>query len=111
MKLGIVGYGYVGRSLHSSFKDSGHSCLVYDRNVPELSDVTIKAQINRCELVLIAVPTNLNSNGECDLSEVDDVVSWVTAPMCLKSTVLPGTVDRLIERTGKSIAFSPEYAG
>ena len=32
-------------------------------------------------------------------------------PLCIRSTVVPGTVDRLIKQTGKSIAFSPEYLG
>lgn len=31
--------------------------------------------------------------------------------MCLKSTVPPGTVDRLAEKTGRHICFSPEYVG
>jgi nucleotide sugar dehydrogenase len=31
--------------------------------------------------------------------------------MCIKSTVVPGTTDRLASETGKKIVFSPEYIG
>ena len=31
--------------------------------------------------------------------------------MCIKSTVVPGTVNRLASITGKRIVFSPEYVG
>jgi UDPglucose 6-dehydrogenase len=67
--------------------------------------------INRCDLVFISVPTPSRPDGSCDVTAVEEVVGWVSRPMCIKSTIPPGTTDRLIAQTGKQIAFSPEYTG
>jgi hypothetical protein len=47
----------------------------------------------------------------CDLSAVEECADWITPPFGIRSTVIPGTVDRLAAHTGKAIAFSPEYLG
>jgi UDP-glucose 6-dehydrogenase len=47
----------------------------------------------------------------CDVSAVEECVSWITAPICIRSTIPPGTVDRLAAASEKSIVFSPEYLG
>ena len=113
MKIGIVGYGVVGRALSKLFggEDGKEEVRVYDKFVRGLNTAGRKAAIQACDLVFVAVPTPEGPGGACDVSAVEEVVSWVVAPMCLKSTVPPGTVDRLVESTGKRICFSPEYVG
>lgn len=54
----------------------------------------------------------MDEQGACDTSIVEEVLSWVETPLILlRSTVPPGTTDRLMAKTGKNIVFSPEYAG
>ena len=68
--------------------------------------------MNGCDLVFICVPTPIGRDGRsCDVSEVGECVDWIRAPICIRSTIPPGTVDRLFAATGKSIVFSPEYVG
>jgi UDPglucose 6-dehydrogenase len=67
-------------------------------------------EINDCDLVFVCVPTP-SRDGHCDISAVEEVVSWVKAPTCLRSTVLPGTTRRLITEYHESITCSPEYVG
>jgi UDPglucose 6-dehydrogenase len=113
MVIGIVGYGVVGRALAKLFGyEAGNPDVrVYDKFVVGMNNAQSKAAIQDCALVFVAVPTPEAADGSCDLTAVEEVVSWVTPPMCLKSTVPPGTVDRLIRETGKRICFSPEYVG
>ncbi|MCL5005912.1 MAG: hypothetical protein M1404_05205 [Acidobacteria bacterium] len=113
MKLGIVGYGVVGKALAKVFRyETGNPDLViYDKFLKGMSTAKQRDAIQKCDLVFIAVPTPMSSDGSSDLSAVEEVVSWVSPVMCLKSTVPPGTVDRLAARTGKTICFSPEYVG
>lgn len=113
MKLGIVGYGVVGKALAKVFRyDSGNPDLViYDKHLKGMNTAKSRAAIQKCDLVFIAVPTPSSSDGSCDLSAVEEVASWVSPVMCVKSTVPPGTVDRLAAQTGKTICFSPEYVG
>jgi UDPglucose 6-dehydrogenase len=113
MTIGIVGSGVVGKALAKIFgrESSDPDLRIYDKGLPGLNDAKSKAAIQTCDLVFVAVPTPESADGACDISAVSEVVAWVTAPMCLKSTVPPGTVDDLVAATSKSICFSPEYVG
>lgn len=58
------------------------------------------------------MPTPMRDNGSADTSIVREVVGWLKTPLILlRSTVPPGTTNKLIQDTGKRIVFSPEYAG
>jgi UDPglucose 6-dehydrogenase len=113
MKLGIVGYGVVGKALAHVFQNNaGNSDLViYDKFVKGMNGPGRRAALQGCDLVFVSVPTPEGRDGRCDLSAIEEVVSWVKPVMCVKSTVPPGTVDRLAAKTGKTICFSPEYVG
>ena len=113
MTIGIVGYGVVGKALARLFGyEAGNPDLcIYDKYLAGMNDERSKAAIQACALVFVAVPTPEAAGGSCDLRAVEEVISWVTPPICLKSTVPPGTVDRLVKATGKRICFSPEYVG
>lgn len=113
MKIGIVGNGVVGRALATLLSSSKQNCLfIYDKFQPENSAEEQKSAINACDLVFVAVPTPTAPDGiSCDTSAVYEAVSWITPPICIKSTIPPGTVDDLTAKSGKPIAFSPEYVG
>ena len=113
MAIGIVGYGVVGKALAKLFGYESESVdvRVYDKFLEGMNSAQCKDAIQACELVFVSVPTPRASDGSCDVTAVEEVVSWVDPPMCFKSTVPPGTVDRLVAATGKRICFSPEYVG
>lgn len=113
MRLGIVGYGVVGKALAKVFKfEAGNPDLViYDKFVKGMNSAARRAALQGCDLVFVAVPTPEAPDGRCDLSAIEEVASWIEPPMCVKSTVPPGTIDRLAVKTGKKICFSPEYVG
>lgn len=113
MKLGIVGYGVVGKALGKVFQfEAGNpNVVVYDKFVKGMNTARRRAALQECDLVFVSVPTPESPDGRCDLSAIEEVVSWVKPVMCVKSTVPPGTVDRLAAMTGKAICFSPEYVG
>jgi nucleotide sugar dehydrogenase len=106
-KIGIVGYGYVGKAVHELFKDH-YEIFIYD----PAYDKNTKEEINECDLVIVCVPTPEASDGHCDVSIVETSVAWIEASLILiKSTVYPGTTKRLVKTYDKAIAFSPEFVG
>jgi UDPglucose 6-dehydrogenase len=125
VNVGIVGEGWVGRSMHEMFPGA----VVYDE--PKIAEqykqgerrqVEIfagRAAINACDVAFICVPTpNLvpayapNRQGALDRSIVESVVDWCDADtLVIRSTLNPGDADYLKEKTGKAIVTQPEYLG
>lgn len=68
--------------------------------------------VNECDLAIVCVPTDPLPNGELNMDIVEEVVDWIETPLILiKSALMPNTTDRLIKKTGKKIAVSPEFVG
>ncbi|MFA6339226.1 MAG: hypothetical protein WCW87_04210 [Candidatus Paceibacterota bacterium] len=116
-KVAIVGYGYVGQAV-ARFFNSHYEVLAYDphlKKIAKVENITLcnnKAKINKCDLAIVSVPTPMGKNGVVDLSIIQETMEWLDTPLILvKSTVPPGTVKNLVKKTGKAIAFSPEYIG
>lgn len=115
ISVGIVGYGYVGKAMARLF-EKNYRVLVYDTaSVRMESDKHIPAsidEINECDLGVICVPTPRGDHGECDISYVEDVLTWLRTPhTLLKSTVAVGSTDALSKKFNRKIVFSPEYCG
>lgn len=71
-------------------------------------------QQERWDTAFISVPTPMREDGSCDTSFVEDAVkNW--APFVdlfiIRSTVTPGTTDRLMKKYNTRIVFQPEYVG
>ena len=106
--VGIIGYGYVGKAMYQFFKQKYHT-VWYD---PYMEQSCTKDEINACDLGVVCVMTAANPDGSCDTSIVENTMKWLSTPLILiKSTIPPGTTERLIAETGKAICFSPEYIG
>lgn len=104
-KIGIAGYGYVGKAMHKMFGD-------WVTEIYDPASHPKKTSFKDVDMLVVCVPTNMNEDGSCDTSIVEATVRGTEAPLVLiKSTVAPGTTDKLIKETGKKIVFSPEYIG
>ena len=103
----MVGGGVVGTAM---VKLCGPETVVYDPHRAEFAGN--QQAINGCDVVFVCVPTPMADDGSCNTSIVEEVVAWVEAPLIvIRSTVAPGTTDRLVERYRKRIVFQPEYLG
>ncbi len=99
MKIGIVGYGHVGKAMHKLFANA----VIYDTN----GRADTKDEINTCDAVFVCVPTPSLADGSCDTSSVEEVISWVKAKVIiLRSTVKVGFTDAMREKYKKEIVFS-----
>jgi len=110
--VSLIGQGYLGTSYRGMFPEA----LLYDEPkemwAGEKSLEAGRLAVNATDLAIIAVPTDYLPSGELDTSIVESVVDWCEADTILiKSALQPGTVDRLVEKTGKNIAVSVELIG
>ncbi len=111
MKIGVIGLGVVGGAVQHGLQKIGRDIKGYDIKYPEtsLSDVL------DTEVCFVCVPTNTNEAGENDTSIVEKVVGDLAEKnyagvVAIKSTVVPGTTDKLHERhKNLRLAFCPEF--
>ena len=109
MNIGVVGIGVVGGACKFGFELLGHNVSAHDI----VLGTTIDAVLDT-EAVFICVPTPRDNDGSCDVSIVEEVIRDLKAKgyegiVAIKSTVVPGTTDRLREETGMNVCFVPEF--
>ena len=118
-KIGVVGNGYVGGALAHGFSPaSTGKCevKVYDV-LPERSLDTLDETVNKSDFVFVSVPTPMNKNGSISLKYIDEVFKNINGInrrsdniIILKSTVVPGTTEKLQEKyPSLNIVFNPEF--
>jgi len=108
LKIGIVGVGMVGGALKRYFEKEGRKPLLYD-NGKNLGSV---GEVNQADAIFICVPTPFDKEKGFDLSFVEDAVSKIENEkiVVIKSTVLPGTTDKLQEKYPQhKFLFNPEF--
>lgn len=110
MKIGVVGLGIVGSAVRLGFERLGHDMYTHDVKHDTALDEVLDA-----EIVYLSVPTPPTKDGKCDVSIVESVVAELEQKgydgvVAIKSTVEPGTTNRLRERHPKlRICFVPEF--
>lgn len=106
-KVSIVGYGVVGKAMHVLFPHA----LIYNGEKHPVGKLTYK-DINKADVAFVCVPTPTKPNGDCDTSIVEETVAKLNVPLIIiRSTIIPGTTDRLKKKYKKHIVFCPEYIG
>lgn len=102
--MALTGMGYVGTGMTKIFPGA----VQYD----EPKRIGSREEVNECDVAIVCVPTPMLEDKSCDISIVEDVVSWLETPLILiKSALKPGTTDKLKAKYGKRIVVSPEYMG
>ena len=116
-KVGIIGYGYVGKAM-SSFYKKAHEVHVFDIGNIDVLDKEIifhkdkKKFLESVDVTVVCVPTPRGEDGSCDTSIVEGVLSWVDSNLIIiKSTIPVGFTDSMNQKLNNRIVFSPEYCG
>ena len=129
MIIGIVGQGYVGTAIKVGFEPH-YELETYDKYDKDKSTCDLADLVEKCKVIFVCVPTPMNKDGSCHTDIVESVIKdidkWCYAYwgnydldkntidnkpiVVIKSTVPPGTTDRL-HRKYKSVdvIFNPEF--
>jgi len=109
MKIGIVGYGFVGKAIEAGIRDNVKLIKID----PKLN-TSIKELDKFCpDIIFVCVPTPMNDDNSQDISILNDVSEELAQldsnPLfVIKSTVLPNYIKN-IEIKLKRIVYNPEF--
>jgi UDPglucose 6-dehydrogenase len=108
MNIGIIGVGVVGSAVKFGFERLGHDVSAHD-----IALGTSIEDVLETEVCYICVPTPSDDDGSCDVSIVESVLDQLLehnykGVACIKSTVIPGTTERLKKKFA-ALAFVPEF--
>lgn len=109
MKIGIVGYGFVGRALSNAL-NTNSSVIKIDPNLGTNIDDLIKFNP---DLIFLCLPTPMSSNKLQDISTLKEVIIDITKSnliglIVIKSTVLPNYLSE-IKEINSNIVYNPEF--
>ena len=99
MKIGVIGIGNVGQANVKGFKSLGHTVLEHD--------VKFNTKIQNVldtDIIFICTPEDNVSDvvKQLNLFEYKGIVA-------IRSTILPGTTDKLLKSNNFDICFVPEF--
>jgi len=119
MTIGIIGQGYVGTAIKVGFEPH-YTVETYDKYDGWKTTVQLTDMVETCQVIFVCVPTPMNTDGTCHtdivesvVKQIDDRVDLANIPkptVVIKSTVPPGTTDRLHRKyKGVDVIFNPEF--
>lgn len=113
LKIGVIGVGMVGGPLVRYFTEikkfkRGRDIFLFDKDPKK----KFNDDINKADIIFVAVPTPPKDDRSCDVSIVEAAVS-IIAPgkaVVIKSTVPPGTTEMLQKKyPALKMLFNPEF--
>ena len=116
MIIGIIGQGFVGSAIREGLK-SFYSVMTYDIDKEKCTS-THQAVCENSEIIFVCLPTPMRKSGQCDTRILEEAIKRIneecsrlekSPTIVIKSTVPPGTTDRINESSSLDVCFSPEF--
>ena len=110
MKIGIIGYGVVGKAASNTF-EKYFSIVKYDK----FQDLDKFDDLVKCEFVFVMVPTPFDCKANIvDISAVNESLKRLdnigyNGIVLIKSTIPPGSCDNFSKQFKLNIVFNPEF--
>lgn len=109
MRVGIIGYGYVGSAVAASYPDD--KIMINDPKY-KLKSKSIKKLKEKCQAIFVCVPTPQSDTGECDTTILGGVLAKLqgyAGIVIAKSTASPEVYADLESRYALKLAHVPEF--
>lgn len=104
---GIIGYGVLGKAYAKALNIDMYIDL-------EHKSVELEEMCKKAKYILICVPTPSTKDGDCDTSNIEEWVAKISqqqedSVVVIRSTVIPGTAKKLMEKYDVEIISAPEF--
>lgn len=112
-RIGIIGRGFVGGAMYDNFKEC-FDVASWDLDENKRTINSFESFVDWSDIIFVCVPTPMKDDGSCDTSIVERVIRKIAnldrrKYVVIKSTVTPGTTERLAGDYNMTIGFNPEF--
>lgn len=105
IKVGIIGYGCIGSTFSRWLKEHT-SCQQAISDPPK----NINEDLTGCNIFFIGIHIPTEMDGTQDLTLLKSIIKGLPkGPVFIRTTLLPGTADKLTEELHRPIYFMPEF--
>lgn len=105
LKVGIIGYGVIGSTFSRWLKEHTQ-CQQAISDPPK----GINDDLEGCHVFFIGIHIPTEVDGTQDLTLLKDIICHLPpAPVFIRTTLLPGTTDKLTQELKRPVYFMPEF--
>ncbi len=106
INVGIVGYGCIGCALADWIRKHNHDVSIAIRDPGKGYD----GDIENASVVFVSIPVETGTDGRQKIGVLEEALKTLPdVPVFIRSTVLPGTTDKLARQLHKRLYFMPEF--
>jgi UDPglucose 6-dehydrogenase len=114
--IGVIGQGFVGSAIREGLKDF-YPVMTYDIDSSKCTS-THTAVCENSSIIFVCLPTPMRKSGECDTRILEAAIDQIHSScdkmekkptIVIKSTVPPGTTEKINSKVDLDVCFSPEF--
>ena len=106
INAGIIGCGVIGSVMKKWIETHNPECRIFVSDPPKGKN----DDLSRCDIIFISIHIPTEDNHTQDLRLLKQLIkSCPDVPVFIRTTLLPGTCDKLSKELNKKIYFMPEF--
>lgn len=106
IRVGIIGCGFVGGALKTWLDENNPNVQVFVSDPPK----GMNDDLSQIDIAFLQIHVPTEDDGTQDLSLMKELIRKLPdVPVFVRTTVLPGTSDRLTRETGHRVCYMPEF--
>ena len=106
IKIGIVGCGFVGGALKAWLDENNKDVQVFVSDPPK----GMNDDLSEIDVAFLQIHVPTEDDGTQDLRLMTQLIKGLpNVPVFVRTTILPGTSERLSKETGHQVCYMPEF--
>lgn len=107
INVGIIGCGFIGTALKIWLEENNKDVKLFISDPPK----GINDDISDCDAYFVQIHLPTEDNGTQNIDIMKDIIKTLPkkSPIWIRTTILPGTSDKLSKETGNIVYHIPEF--